>query len=113
MNVVTGNPYEPQLAVSGIDYTVKIFSPDQAAQTEFLSQARIYGPRDGEENDYEVDFGHDGNPEGSRRRLQHEYRIRSQNDALRDTGVQEALVTVSDALRILSSPRLAITWPRL
>jgi len=108
VNVVTGHPYEPQLAVSGIDHTVKIFSPDQAAQSEFLDQERIHGPRNDEENDYGAHFDCDSNHEGSRRRLQHEYRIRSQNDAMRDTGVQEALVTVSNALRILSLPVLQL-----
>ena len=29
-----GHPYEPMLAVSGIDHTVKIFSPDQLAQDD-------------------------------------------------------------------------------
>ena len=29
---VTGHPYEPMLAVSGIDHTIKIFSPDNRAQ---------------------------------------------------------------------------------
>jgi WD40 repeat protein len=28
VNVIQGHPYEPMLAVSGIDHTVKIFSPD-------------------------------------------------------------------------------------
>ncbi|KAI9724841.1 MAG: hypothetical protein M1812_000117 [Candelaria pacifica] len=32
VNVVQGHPYEPMLAVSGIDNTIKIFSPDQRAQ---------------------------------------------------------------------------------
>ncbi|KAF1974432.1 WD40 repeat-like protein [Bimuria novae-zelandiae CBS 107.79] len=32
VNVVQGHPYEPTMAVSGIDHTVKIFSPDAAAQ---------------------------------------------------------------------------------
>ncbi|KAI9707438.1 MAG: hypothetical protein M1836_000399 [Candelina mexicana] len=32
VNVVQGHPYEPMLAVSGIDHTIKIFSPDQRAQ---------------------------------------------------------------------------------
>lgn len=100
MNVVTGHPYEPQLAVSGIDHTVKIFSPDQAAQAEFLNQEPIQGPSNGEENDYGVGFDHG---ERSRRRLQHQDTIRRQNNSLRDTGVQEALVTVGDAFRILST----------
>ncbi|KAI5290472.1 hypothetical protein KEM54_001446 [Ascosphaera aggregata] len=32
VNVIQGHPYEPMLAVSGIDDTVKIFSPDRHAQ---------------------------------------------------------------------------------
>lgn len=32
VNVVQGHPYEPMLAVSGIDHTVKIFSPDGRAR---------------------------------------------------------------------------------
>lgn len=32
VNVVQGHPYEPLLAVSGIDHTVKIFSPDGRAR---------------------------------------------------------------------------------
>ncbi|RPB19403.1 WD40 repeat-like protein [Terfezia boudieri ATCC MYA-4762] len=113
VNVVTGHPYEPQLAVSGIDHTVKIFSPDQASQTEFLNQERINRQRNDEESDYGVDSDHNEIPKGSRRRLHNEYQIRSQNDSMRYNGVQEELVTVSDALRILFPPRLAITWQRL
>lgn len=33
VNVVQGHPYETMLAVSGIDHTVKIFSPDHRART--------------------------------------------------------------------------------
>ncbi|KAF2192687.1 WD40 repeat-like protein [Zopfia rhizophila CBS 207.26] len=32
VNVVQGHPYEPTMAVSGIDHTIKIFSPDAHAQ---------------------------------------------------------------------------------
>nr|POE77497.1 wd repeat protein iqw1 [Quercus suber] len=32
VNVVTGHPYEPMMAVSGIDHTIKIFSPDARAR---------------------------------------------------------------------------------
>ncbi|KAF2022189.1 WD40 repeat-like protein [Aaosphaeria arxii CBS 175.79] len=32
VNVVQGHPYEPTMAVSGIDHTIKIFSPDAQAQ---------------------------------------------------------------------------------
>jgi len=34
VNVVTGHPYEPMLAVSGIDYTIKIFSADARARKD-------------------------------------------------------------------------------
>nr|OQN98621.1 hypothetical protein B0A51_18973 [Rachicladosporium sp. CCFEE 5018] len=32
VNVIQGHPYEPMLAVSGIDHTIKIFSPDARAR---------------------------------------------------------------------------------
>ncbi|MCJ1243133.1 hypothetical protein MMC30_000330 [Trapelia coarctata] len=32
VNVVQGHPYEPMIAVSGIDHTIKIFSPDLQSQ---------------------------------------------------------------------------------
>lgn len=32
VNVITGHPYEPMMAVSGIDHTIKIFSPDARAR---------------------------------------------------------------------------------
>lgn len=35
VNVVEGHPFEPRIAVSGIDDTVKIFGPDQVEQAEF------------------------------------------------------------------------------
>ncbi|KAI9798332.1 MAG: hypothetical protein M1825_005381 [Sarcosagium campestre] len=34
VNVVQGHPYEPILAVSGIDHTIKIFSPDARLQAD-------------------------------------------------------------------------------
>ena len=103
VNVVTGHPYEPQIAVSGIDDTVKIFSPDQAAQAEFFGKERVSVPRNAEEEMLSIgnDDGENVGREKSRRRLHDEYRIKSQNYAMRDNGVQEALVTVSDALDII------------
>lgn len=35
VNVIVGHPQQPTLAVSGIDYTVKLFSPDKQLQSEF------------------------------------------------------------------------------
>lgn len=34
ITVLSGHPYEPLLAVSGIDHTIKIFSPDSRAQMD-------------------------------------------------------------------------------
>ncbi|MCJ1478512.1 hypothetical protein MMC13_007192 [Lambiella insularis] len=34
VNVMQGHPYEPLLAVSGIDHTIKIFSPDRQSQED-------------------------------------------------------------------------------
>ncbi|MCJ1420061.1 hypothetical protein MMC32_006418 [Xylographa parallela] len=34
VNVMQGHPYEPLLAVSGIDHTIKIFSPDRRSQQD-------------------------------------------------------------------------------
>ena len=92
VNVATGHPYEPMLAVSGIDNTVKIFSPDQIAQAAFIDQPGAEGQANEDDDDVT------GLPPGSRRsrrRLHQEYRIRSHNEAMRDNGVQEALITVS------------------
>ncbi|KAL2357265.1 WD repeat-containing protein [Cryomyces antarcticus] len=64
VNVVQGHPYEPILAVSGIDHTIKIFSPDARARerarkgigisthdaTEFSSVRRFGGRRAGRPN---------------------------------------------------------------
>lgn len=97
VNVATGHPHEPQIAVSGIDHTIKIFSPDQAAQAEFRRQELMY------REDYGMDHG------GSRQRMDDEYKILSQNDASRDTGVQEALVTVSDRSWIISRSRSLVS----
>ncbi|KAF8470172.1 hypothetical protein BDZ91DRAFT_720097 [Kalaharituber pfeilii] len=95
VNVVTGHPYEPQIAVSGIEDTVKIFSPDQKAQDEFLGKEKVSKSKNklGKGKQSEDEDEEEGVREDSRRRLHNEYRIRSQNDAMRDSGVQEALVT--------------------
>lgn len=83
VNVVTGHPYEPKLAVSGIDYTVKIFSPDTVAQRQFQGL-----PVDNEGED-------DGKKtSGSRKRIQDIYSITSQNEAMTESGLQEAVHTV-------------------
>lgn len=46
VNVVTGHPHEPMIAASGIDSTVKIFSPDARLQDEAKKGINIANPSD-------------------------------------------------------------------
>lgn len=85
VNVITGHPYEPKLAVSGIDYTVKIFSPDEVAQRQFQGL-----PVEGD--DEEAPSGRRRNE--SRKRIQDCYKITSQNEVMTESGLQEAVHTV-------------------
>ncbi|KAL8658369.1 MAG: hypothetical protein Q9226_001045 [Calogaya cf. arnoldii] len=107
VNVVQGHPYEPVLAVSGIDSTIKIFSPDNRAQDDARAGINVGYPG----GDYtihsslsgrrrrarqEPSEGEDGAAEGlsSRKRMdQHEEIIRK-NDVQRLEGMREAFVTV-------------------
>lgn len=87
VNVAVGHPYEPLLAVSGIDYTVKLFSPDLEMQREF-------GENAGAENmTGQGEKSHSG--PASRRRLQDSQRIIGQNAVLSETGLTNAVITVS------------------
>ena len=63
-NVMTGHPYYPILAASGIDHSVKIFSP------EGLGRGLL-----------------------SRQSLHDEYRIRSRNDINRHRGLRGTILT--------------------
>jgi hypothetical protein len=71
-NVMTGHPFHPVLAASGIDHTVKIFSPEGIGR----------GLR-------------------SRQSIRDEYRIRSRNDVTRQSGLAGAIVT-RDMLELLA-----------
>jgi nuclear receptor interaction protein len=87
VNVAVGHPYEPLIAVSGIDYTVKLFSPDSELQREF-------GERAGAENMVgEGDNEYSG--KASRRRLHNAQRIMNQNAVTSETGINNAVITVS------------------
>jgi len=61
---MTGHPYHPILAASGIDHTVKIFSPEGLGQGLKTRQSLV-----------------------------DEYRIRSRNDISRQSGLRGAFVT--------------------
>ena len=102
-----GHPYEPVLAVSGIDHTIKIFSPDHRAQADAqaginissaangssgcssLSGRRRAG-RDSDMNDWSREEGL-----SSRKRMHQSYQIVSQNDMQRKGGMRDAFITVS------------------
>ncbi|KAL8744369.1 MAG: hypothetical protein Q9190_003383, partial [Brigantiaea leucoxantha] len=105
VNVVQGHPYEPVLAVAGIDSTVKIFSPDSRAQDNaraginighgssgFATHSSVYGrsrrrPASGGSEQTST--------EGlsSRRRMDQSYQIMSENDVQRQGGMREAFIT--------------------
>ncbi|KAA8893661.1 wd and tetratricopeptide repeat protein [Sphaerosporella brunnea] len=87
VNVAVGHPYEPTIAVSGIDYTVKLFSPDSQAQQEF-------GERAGPENMI-ADGDNEYSGRASRRRLHNSQPIMNQNAVTSETGINNAVITVS------------------
>ena len=88
----TGHPYEPTLAVSGIDSTIKIFSPDRHAQENARRGIHILDP-DNPANVLGSTFGNVGGLQ-TRRCIEDSYRIMSQNDVERQGGVSDAHITV-------------------
>ncbi|KAF2234056.1 WD40 repeat-like protein [Viridothelium virens] len=139
VNVVQGHPYEPTLAVSGIDHTVKIFSPDgharenackgigvsasdastfssinfgrrrsrpsQTAQQAATPTSETAGPgqstrnTDGNASDDE-EPAVTANGLSSRKRMNQEYEITSQNDVDRRGGNQDVYITVWELLSL-------------
>ncbi|KAJ5893274.1 hypothetical protein N7495_004965 [Penicillium taxi] len=91
VNVIEGHPNEPMLAVSGIDNTIKIFSPDRRAQDQARRGQDILDP-DCPANMFGVTSENFGL--GSRKCLQDSYRIITQNDVDRHGGIDEAYITV-------------------
>ncbi|KKZ62209.1 hypothetical protein EMCG_03347 [[Emmonsia] crescens] len=110
VNVVQGHPYEPTLAVSGIDRTIKIFSPDVRAQHNARLGINIADP-DAQANI--VSGNHvGGNQTGrhelglkSRKRMQDSYQIMSQNDINRQGGMNEAFITRGMLARLAATLR--------
>jgi nuclear receptor interaction protein len=130
VNVLQGHPYEPMLAASGIDHTIKIFSPDARAReaarlgsgvgavdsSTFSSiswmRRRRQNRQAGATSEPAVDAGTEARnaadndeyvaPGGltSRKRMHLEYQITSQNDVERQGGNQETFITVSKSGRI-------------
>lgn len=132
--MLAGHPYEPLLAVSGIDHTIKIFSPDARARRDAIrgigvsaadastfsslgfgrsrmrrraaptsagagaattaeSHGQDAGADEAESSDDERAQAPNGLP--SRRRMQQEYQITSQNDVDRRGGNRDAFITRS------------------
>lgn len=103
VNVVQGHPYETTLAVSGIDSTIKIFSPDSRAQEDarngvnisnssngFVTHSSLSGGRRRARNS-----GETRNGEGleSRRRMELKDEIVRENEVNRRSGMREAFIT--------------------
>ncbi|KAG7009867.1 hypothetical protein G7Y79_00001g001390 [Physcia stellaris] len=99
VNVVQGHPYEPLLAVSGIDHTIKVFSPDAKAQED--ARLGVNGTVPRTTSGYSSlasrrrrsDAPAPGDGLASRKRMHESYEITSQNDAERQGGMREAYVS--------------------
>jgi DDB1- and CUL4-associated factor 6 len=87
-----GHPYEPTLAVSGIDNTIKIFSPDRRAQDDAQRGVNILNP----DSSANMLSSHDTKEFGlcSAKRMHDSYRIISQNDHDRRGGISDDVITV-------------------
>ena len=102
-----GHPYEPVLAVSGIDHTIKIFSPDYRAQADAQAGINISSAANGSSGFSSLsgrrragrgsDMNDSSREEGlsSRKRMHQSYQIVSQNDMQRKGGMRDAFITVS------------------
>jgi len=103
VNVVQGHPYEPTLAVSGIDNTIKIFSPDRRAQDDAQRGVNILNP----DSSANMLSSHDTKEFGlcSAKRMHDSYRITSQNDHDRRGGISDDVITRSVLARLAMTLR--------
>ncbi|KAK6351576.1 hypothetical protein TWF718_004733 [Orbilia javanica] len=92
VNVVQGHPTEPMLAVSGIDDTIKIFSPDR--QLQDLARKGI--------------GMHNSQPLAGRQRFKDSETIMGDNEIARQNGLSDAVITVS--LRRALRNRIALSF---
>jgi DDB1- and CUL4-associated factor 6 len=116
VNVVQGHPYEPMIAVSGIDSTVKIFGNGGREREDAEkglnianhgggrhSSLRLGGHRRRhepmEDSEPEMEGAITSNGLSSRKAMDKSYEITSQNELDRTSGLGDAFITVSvDAL---------------
>ncbi|KAE8358769.1 hypothetical protein BDV27DRAFT_63772 [Aspergillus caelatus] len=103
VNVIQGHPYEPTIAASGIDSTIKIFSADRNAQENARRGINILNP----ENPANVLGPSVSNIGGlkSCKRMHDSYQIMSQNDVERQGGMADASLTREMLSRIAVSIR--------
>ncbi|MDI1488533.1 MAG: hypothetical protein OHK93_007808 [Ramalina farinacea] len=128
-NVVQGHPYEPLIAASGIDHTIKIFSPDTRAQEDAKNginiSSSIYSSRGhsslSRSSRFQRNRGNttqpdhndaDSSTEGlaSRKRMQQSYQIVAQNDAMRQGGMRDAFITVGPFPALRTAPMGFAEW---
>ena len=117
VNVIQGHPYEPMLACSGIDNTIKIFSPDDRLQEDARhgvnllnpsgpgsSSLRTTGrrPRRQQQEPSSETTGLE-----SRKRMDRSYEIMAENDTARQGGIGDAVLTVSDDDMFITARLLA------
>ena len=101
------------MAVSGIDHTIKIFSPDHRAQYDaanginISSATNVSSGQSSLSNRYrhsrpseESRSRNEGGGLSSRKRIHEQYQITSQNDVQRQGGMREAFITVSRFPRV-------------
>ncbi|KAL9105919.1 MAG: hypothetical protein Q9227_008979 [Pyrenula ochraceoflavens] len=104
VNVIQGHPYEPMIACSGIDNTIKVFSPDERLQTDArdgvnllnpngpgTSSLRLTGRRPRSQPSPPASGGLE-----SRKRMDKYQEIVAENNTARQGGVGDAVLTVSD-----------------
>ncbi|EAW08414.1 WD repeat-containing protein [Aspergillus clavatus NRRL 1] len=103
VNVVQGHPYEPTIAASGIDNTIKIFSPDRYSQENARRGINILDP-DNPANTLGSNVAGIGGLK-SRKRIHDSYRIMSQNDVDRQGGMSEAHITRSMLAQLAATLR--------
>ncbi len=111
-NVIQPHPYEPTLAISGIDSSIKIMSSDQRLQDEARRGTNIANPADGAATHSSLRVGGprrrasqpaDASLDGpigltSRKAMHRSYEIMSQNDVQRRDGTSDAFLTVSSPI---------------
>ena len=120
---ILGHPCEPVMAVSGIDYTIKIFSPDRYAQdnaekgTNISSNGSNASPGDslfsmGTRRNFSEEQPTRNDNQGltSRKRMHQSYQILAQNDAQRQGGMRDAFITVGPFPRMRTVGIIFAEW---